>query len=415
MIRREDKTNFIVCESRDRIAKSLTRKRQLEKLNYFKQLHKVEFAFSYAEGEDNLFWFSKNPGYSLAQSVKAKFGSEGKYLWVDRIYETNEFIFVCIDNGTVSYEAVVDETGVANYALSPIFEMGNLPKIYYSNEIPGFLAKYIQSIPEFNDTNCIKYEFVDHSILDSLPTNKLYLFKKISSLEGQLNETKTSGNIPVYFMGAAVILGGIFILSGDKEAPIQNIIDPYESYRAELSRKSADSSFYETYKALVKIEYRNQWKINVCEMNEDSPLVCELNPGLTARSNDLQHLENVLGSGTKTRLFNQAAHIIVPINSNRDIPAVQIVKLSEIRNIVFDRLSELTNPGSVNILEVAPNDTWSSQVFEISKSKSNLSDLISFANSLNGLPVNLVSLKLKRDDLSYTFQISVKAIGGNDL
>lgn len=402
---------FVVCEARERIEIGKSKRKLIEKVSLFKGLHKCDFVNAQVEGEHIWFNFSKRPGYSLGLCAKDRFGEQGRFLWVDQYQDTDKFVIVCGDADSITYEGIVNKDEFDAFLLPVIFEETNTPAIFFSSQIPDFIEGYIDATPELAAVDAIVYHRLDECIIDNLKIKKEYQFKSVDSFDFKYTES-TKKISPV--IAIPLLIGALFLIyTFLSEDQVEQIIpiDPYESFKAELKKTRATAILNETYKAIRVIEQQNKWNLSGCELKEGTPLVCELIPSLSAKDEDLKKIQTAIGNNAQTILKNNVAHVVININVPEPNNYYLITPLQEVRARVYNNVSKIATSGSTNVLDQVIDNNWASQVFEFSRENTQLSNILKVAEAVNGLPVNFVSLSIKKADMKFSIQYSIKAFG----
>lgn len=408
---RKDKIAYVTSASRDKIKLSLPKKAQIDALKLYAKAHNGEYAITYVIGEYRYMAFSSARGYSLGAAVIDYFGDTGKYVWTDRVNDTDDYVFVCVDNGSIVHEIVVENQNIERYLLASFFDKDELPKVITSTTLPEFLINFLDS---FEELRAVEQETRKDYILDCLPHNKSYLYKEVAVLEGLLDSSEKQGNAKaISFAVLAAVVGCFFIFSGEEEPQDPSaLVDPFEGYNNLLKIPSAAGTLASVYEALKKIEGSQFWVLQKCEMAENMPLICEYKPTYTARTEDLERLEHLIGSNSKASLKGGMAHLVIGITPTPNRRQHQIARLEETAKSVYDNLRVDDSFNNYDFMPPVSAPNWLTQNVKVSSENAGIYSLIILADAMNGLPVNLQSVNINTSERGFIFQYSLTIFGG---
>lgn len=410
-ITRKDKVAFVTSAARDKIKVSLSKRQQIDALNSLKKAHNGEYAITYVVGDYRYLAYSSARGYSLGAAANEYFGKTGKIVWADRIYDTDNYVFVVIDNGSIVHEIVVEDQDIERYLLASVFDKNDLPIIITSTTLPEFLINFIDSVAELSE---VEQQVHSEYILDRLPHNKSYLYKEVAVLEGLLDSSEKNGKAKGFAFVAMALIGfGIFMFVGQEEPQdTEDLVDPFEGYRTIMNVPSASSTLKALYETLKKVEDSQYWVLQKCEMAENMPLICEYKPTYSARAIKLSNLERLIGTNAKASLKAGVAHLMVGIAPEPKPRAFQIVRLEDTGITLYDNLRNYDSFVNFDYMPAVLAPNWLTQNVKFSSETAGLYSLISLANATNGLPINLQSLNINRSEHGYVFQYSLTLFGG---
>lgn len=406
---RSDSTTFTFVEATESVSALIKRTDLVEKAKNWSQTHDCKYASATINGSEIKVIFSKESGYPLGEAAKDFLGTKEKYIWTEPTEDRTGFIFVAIDKGVTVKDTVLD----ADAEIDPFFMVqfigeDKTAKVIYSGELPAQLLQYFAS----EEIEIVEDER-DYLIFNKLAPSKSIECVDIEIAIDQVAFGSDKGISKVSIVIFVAIVGGIFlwVFDSNKES-VARVFDPYVNYRSTMRNPSATAQLQTIHDALLVAETSHSWDFKKCDIGS-GPLVCELTPGVSSRTSDLDDLVSQSGFGAKYYLVGKIAHFVVPISPPSFKRPDGIVSKDETLNVLFDQLSSIFEPDEIKILDSVNNNGWSTQNISVVKRDTGLHALALLAQATNGLPVNFVGAEVNKNAFLFSFEVEIQVIGTN--
>lgn len=414
IITRSDGVSFIANSFYETIPLKVSKRVQLDTLESLRKVHEGEFVYVQRTDTSFLVSFAKTKCFSLGGAALSFFSDMESFIWVDRINDKNDYIFVCVDNSKIIAETIVSNNDIAPYILANALLSEPRKKIFTSTELPEFIVRYFKDRAEkvlVDDLTVFK----EIPILESLPFTHAISYRPYETVYAAL-ENSTQSTLNKIILFGLVVIGLVWYFVSDKhekesltEVPF---VDPYQEYKPLINGADVATALNQIYKVLIRLEPSYLWRFNSCSYSAGMPMICELENSISSRTSDLNRLTNLVGEGAQVNLKNSNAVIVIPIQATNSNRSYSIINHRVLIETIYDRLLASGNTSQLNLLTASHNSHWTTQVVKFGSSKAGLYNLALVANAINGLPVNIESVIIKREDDLYSIDYSIISFGG---
>jgi hypothetical protein len=414
LITRSDGNGYLANSFSESISLKLSKKAQLESFENLHSNHNLEYVYIHKTDTDLLVSFAKTKCLSLGGAALSHFSDVDSFVWVDRISEKNEFIFVCSHKGQIIADLFVTDDDVPAYVLANALATEPRKTIYTSSEIPEFITAFYRERGEEAVLNELVV-FRDSSILDELPVLPGLSYRPYELVHSSFQNTS---RLPVRkILLFLMIIGALgLLLTGEnaEDEAMANVpmIDPYDGYKALLGGSDASTVTKNIYKVLTRLENSYLWKFSSCNYTAGMPMICELHPSISSRTSDLNRIEKLVGGGAKVDLVDSRAVVVIPIEQFNPNRKDLITNHKALVQLVFDKVLSSGIATQLSVSTAAHDSNWITQIIKFGSNRTGLYNLALIAEATNGLTLNVEAVTITREDNFYSIDYSINSFGG---